>query len=128
MLWKVPDQGKAVGVVVPPSTRRRTRGYALLHLLCSAAREVQQEHALGFGAVQDQFGDPVRQRVGFAGAGAGNHQERSQVWLGFGAVVHGLALGRIQVGELVEAPGGRGNGLGRRVGTDGRGQHPRTVF
>ena len=49
---------------------------APLHLGGGAAREGQQQDAAGIGAVDDQMGDAVRQRVGLARAGAGNHQQR----------------------------------------------------
>jgi hypothetical protein len=76
-------------------------GRALLHLLCRAAREGQQKHVLVIGAMQEQIGYPVSQRVGLAGACACNHQKRSQVWLGLGAVLHGLALSRSQFSERI---------------------------
>ena len=46
------------------------------HLGGGAARKRHQQNAARVGAVDDQMGDAMRQRVGLAGAGAGNHQQR----------------------------------------------------
>ena len=45
------------------------------HLGGGAAREGHQQDAARIGAVDDQMRDAVRQRVGLAGAGAGDHQQ-----------------------------------------------------
>ena len=49
---------------------------APLHLGGGAAREREEQHAAGVGPVDDQMGDAVRQRIGLAGAGPGNDQQR----------------------------------------------------
>ena len=46
-----------------------------LHLRRGAARECQQHHAARIDARDDEMRHAVRQRVGFAGAGAGNDQQ-----------------------------------------------------
>ena len=49
---------------------------APLHLRRRAPREREQQDALRIGAVQRQMRDAMRQRVGLAGAGAGDDQQR----------------------------------------------------
>ena len=53
------------------------RAHAALHFQGGAAREGQQQHALGIGAVQDQMGHAVGKRIGLARTGAGDHQQRA---------------------------------------------------
>ena len=53
------------------------------HLGRRAAREGHQQDAARIGAVDDQMRDAVRQRVGLAGAGAGDDQQRPGTWLLF---------------------------------------------
>ena len=48
-----------------------------LHLGGGAAREGQQQDAAGIGAVDDQVGDAMGQRIGLARPGAGNDQQRA---------------------------------------------------
>ena len=50
---------------------------AARHLGCRAARKGQQHNAPRIGAVGDEVGDPVRQRVGLARTRAGDDQQRS---------------------------------------------------
>ena len=50
-----------------------------LHLRRRPARERQQQNALRIGAAADQVRDAVGERVGLAGAGAGDDQQRSAV-------------------------------------------------
>ena len=51
---------------------------ALRRVISAAAPagEVHQQDAAGIGAVHDEMGDAVRERVGLAGPGAGNDEER----------------------------------------------------
>ena len=87
-----------------------------LHLGRRPAREGEQQHAAGVGAVHDQVRDPVRQRVGLARAGPRDHQQRSgNVRTPAGhAVLDGAALLRI---EAIEVERGRHRqGPGRWMG------------
>ncbi|MNI59063.1 hypothetical protein D3C73_1142060 [compost metagenome] len=77
--------------------------HATIHFLRRAARKRQQQHALRVGAVQDQVGDAVRQRVGLARARPGDHQQgaivaRRQASTHVHAEFGGFALGVVQVG------------------------------
>ena len=49
---------------------------AALHFGCSPTRKSQEKHATGFGAIDDQMGNAVRQRVGLTRAGSRYVQER----------------------------------------------------
>jgi hypothetical protein len=64
---------------------------AALHLGGGPARERQQHDAARIGATDDQVGDAMRQRVGLAGPGAGDDEERRRV-------------GERRAGELDRAP------------------------
>ena len=73
------------------------------HLGGGAPRKRHQQDAPGIGAVDDQMGDPVRQRVGLAGSGAGDHQQRRSrpaVMRGHDAVLDGPALLWIEAFEV----------------------------
>ena len=73
------------------------------HFGGGAPRKRHQQDAPGIGAVDDQMGDPMRQRVGLAGSGAGNHQQRRTrpaVTLGRDAVLDGPALLWIEAFEI----------------------------
>ena len=70
--WKVPDQGSRTSFCTSADDALR----AARHLERRAAREGQQQDALGLGALQNQMRDPVRQRVGLAGAGARDDEQR----------------------------------------------------
>ena len=78
MPWKVPAQ-----VSASVSDRRvaaeHLAGDALDargHLRGGAARKRHQQDAARIGALDDQMGDAVRQRVGLARPGAGDDQQR----------------------------------------------------
>ena len=76
---------------------------ALAHFGGGASRKRHQQNAPGIGAVDDQMGDPVRQRVGLAGSGACNYQQRRSrpaVTPGHNAVLDGAALFRIEAFEV----------------------------
>ena len=76
MPWKVPAQASA-SVMMPalsPSTLRAMRSTPLRHLASGAAGKCHQQDASRVGAVDDQMGDAMGQRVGLAGAGTGNDQ------------------------------------------------------
>ena len=49
---------------------------AACHLACGAARECHHQNAARVGAVDDQMGDPMCQRIGLSGSRAGNDQQR----------------------------------------------------
>ena len=66
---------------------------AARHLGGGAAREGQQQDAARIGAVDDQVGDAVGERVGLARAGAGDDQQRP------GVVLDGAPLLGIERGE-----------------------------
>jgi hypothetical protein len=83
---------------------------AATHLERSAARESQHEDARRIDAVDHQVRDAMGKRVGLAGAGAGNDQQRTGAIALLGqrlAVRHGLALRGV---EPVEVRGSRGHG------------------
>ncbi len=76
---------------------------ALAHFGGSPSRKCHQQNAPGIGAVDDEMGDPVRQRVGFPGPGTGNYQKRRSrpaVTSGHNAVLDGPALFRIEAFEV----------------------------
>ena len=76
------------------------------HLLRRPPGEGHQQHAPRVGAREDQMRDPVRQRAGLAGAGAGDDQQRAGDLAV--AMQHGAALGFVQPVEIA------GGGAGRR--------------
>ena len=80
---------------------RAIRSTRSRHLGCRAARERHQQDAARIGAADDQMGDAVRQRVGLAGPGAGDDQERSaDMAIGRDAVLDGSPLLRIERFEI----------------------------
>ena len=79
------------------------------HLGGGTARERQQHDAAGIDAVDDEVRHPMRQRVGLAGAGAGDDQQRAGLGEGRAAVLHGAPLLRVELGEM-----GGGHRLRRR--------------
>ena len=73
---------------------------AFRHFGSGAARERHQQNAPGIGAVDDQMGHPMGERVGLAGPGAGDHQQRRK-WAGSRrAVLDGAPLFRIEAFEV----------------------------
>ena len=68
------------------------------HLGGGPAREREQQDAARVGAVDDQVGDPVRERIGLAGAGTGDdEQRRGDVGAAAGdAVLDGAPLLRVE--------------------------------
>jgi hypothetical protein len=70
------------------------------HFGRGAAREGQQQHAARIGAVDDEMRHPMGERVGLAGAGAGNDQKRAGIGQRRCAVLHGPALLRIEFREI----------------------------
>ena len=70
------------------------------HLGRRAARKRHQQDAVGIGAVDDQMGDPMRQGVGLAGAGPGDHQQRPATGLVANAMLGRAPLVRIQLVEI----------------------------
>ncbi len=90
---------------------------AVRHLAGGAPRERQQQDALRIGAALDQPRHPVRQRVGLAGPGAGNHQQRPRhAILRTDVVLDGGTLLAVQAGIRVIR--------GDRDGNYGHGMHP----
>ena len=78
MPWKVPAQASA-SVIDAGLVAHHLAGDPLDpagHLGGGAARKRHQQDAPRVGAVDDQMGDAMGQRVGLAGARAGDHQER----------------------------------------------------
>ena len=73
---------------------------ALRHLGGGAAREGHQQDAARIGAVDDQVGDPMRQRVGLAGSRAGYHQQRRAGARSRGAVLDGAPLFWVEAVEI----------------------------
>jgi len=83
----------ANGVIdVPRSALRRLGG--------GATRERHQQYAARIGAVDDQVRDPMRQRVGLAGSGACDHEQRSKGAQARCAILDGLPLFRIETVEV----------------------------
>ena len=77
--WKVPAQVRPA-VRAAAFVAEDLAGDALdaaLHLRRGASGEGHQQDAARVGAREDQVGDAVRQRVGLAGAGAGDDQQRA---------------------------------------------------
>ena len=84
----------------------------LRHFIGGAARKSQQQDALGIGPMRDQARHAVRQRVGLAGPGAGDNQQRSRrAWRTVDIVLDGSTLLGIQAGERVIG-GGRNRNIG----------------
>jgi len=71
-----------------------------LHFGGGPAREGEQHHAAGIGAVDDQMSDAVRQRVGLAGTGTGDDQQRRRGVKGTVAMLDGAALLGVQFIEI----------------------------
>ncbi len=90
---------------------------AAAHLGRGPARKRQQHHAARVGAVRDQMRDAVRQRVGLAGAGAGDDQKRRKAVVA--AVLDSATLVGIEVGG--ERYGGHQADLGS--GESGKPEH-----
>ena len=113
MAWKVPDQTSRAGARVAPMAVAMMRS-ARRSISAAARREkVSNKMRPGFGAVDDQVGDAVRQGAGLAGARTGNHQQgpgdvravRSD------AMLDGTALRGVQgikIGHEVIQPGWSG--------------------
>ena len=78
-LWNVPAHGSAPGprLVAAPSARCRMLPRAALHFRRRPPRKRQEQDPLRIRAVQHQMRDAVGERVGLAGAGAGNDQQRT---------------------------------------------------
>ena len=98
--------GDAVaGAGLVSECRRNDALDAAPHLGSGPAGEGQQQDASGIGAVDDQVGDAMRERVGLARAGAGDDQQRAGDVgaLGADAVLDGAALLRIQGFEIARA-------------------------
>ena len=79
-----------------------------LHFRRRPPRKRQQQDALRIGALQHQMRDAVGERVGLAGAGAGNDQQRTIVLAAASpvAVLHREPLLRVQRREEIFAAGG----------------------
>ena len=93
--WKVPSQG--MPSIAPP----QICGDALAHLARGLVGEGDGEDLARPGAAGgDQMGEASGERGGLAGAGAGEDQHRS-----FGRQ-HGLALRRVQAGQIGRVRGG----------------------
>jgi hypothetical protein len=70
------------------------------HFLRCAARKGQQQDRPGMGARGDQVRDAVRQHVGLARTGAGDHQQRPAAVPVSDAVFDGMALFGIEAGQI----------------------------
>jgi hypothetical protein len=98
---------------------RQDAPHAPPHLVGRAAREGEQQNARRVGAVGDQMRHAVRQRVGLARAGAGDHQQgrrRVRTRTPVHAMHHRRALRRIEPRERI------GRDRGCRNGTHVRGR------
>jgi hypothetical protein len=74
--WKVPDQGKRTSLQPVLQQFGDDALRAARHLLRRAAREGEQQDALGRRAGDEQMRDAMRERVGLARARAGEDEER----------------------------------------------------
>ena len=102
MPWKVPAQVSA-SVMTPalsPSTLRAIRSTRCRHLGRRAARERHQQDAARIGAVDDQMRDAMGERVGLAGSGAGDDQQRRNGPVARRAMLDGAPLFRIEAFEI----------------------------
>ena len=90
---------------------------AALHLGRGPAGEGQQQDAAGIGAVDDQVGDAVGERVGLARAGAGDDQQRAGDVgaLARDAVLDGAPLLRIEAFEIARARHRQGTRIMRSI-------------
>jgi hypothetical protein len=98
MPWNVPAQLSA-SVMIPRILAHHLRHQPLdpaLHLAGGAARKGHQQDAARIGAVDDQVRHPVRQGIGLARSGAGNHQQRD----GSARMLHRLALLGVELVEI----------------------------
>jgi hypothetical protein len=85
------------------------------HLVGSAPGKGEQQDPPGVGTLGQQVGDPMGEGIGFAGARAGDDQQRAVVRPGAGAMERGGTLGVVE-GVKVGGAGGRGRrGAGRGV-------------
>ncbi len=67
------------------------------HLLCRPTGKGEQEDSLGIGSVEDEVRDPVCQRLGLAGAGAGDDEQRcARCAVTAHSVLDGSPLCRVQ--------------------------------
>ena len=88
-----------------------------LHFLRGAPREGEEQHAAGIGALLDQMGDPVRQRLGLARARARDNQERSTGGaFGGDAITRGAHLVLVEGGKTIRR--GRAGSLERAHGSN----------
>ncbi len=78
MPWKVPAQVRAsvITLALWPRTCPAIRSTRRRHFGCGPAGEGQQENAAWIGAVDDEMGDTMRERVGLARSGPGDDQQR----------------------------------------------------
>ena len=101
MPWNVPAQGSAGGSA-PRSLHRLQQDLAgaTLERLGRTTREREQQDALRIRTVANEARDPVRERAGLAGTGAGDDRKR---WSGAGSrsMSDRLALGRVEGGQWV---------------------------
>ena len=95
-----PGQGVGHDAGVVARTLRGDPLDALRHLGGRAARERHQQDAAGIGAVDDQMGDAMGERVGLAGSGAGDHQQRRKRPLADRAMLDGAPLLRIEAFKI----------------------------
>ena len=79
-----------------------------LHLRRGAARKGEQHHAAWIDARHDKMRHAVRQRVGFAGAGTCNDQQRCDLFEITASVFDRAALVGIESGKIRRRPRGQG--------------------
>jgi len=98
--WNVPDQ-----VISARHLRRRPPA------------EGQQQDAGRLDLIEHEVGDPMRERVGLAGAGAGDDQQGTGRGVGSNTVGRGSALRRVEAAQVRRYRLGRGGAhAGRLVG------------
>ena len=78
MAWKVPAQVRPPARIAAcgPSTSAAIRSARRVISAAARREKVMSRMRRGSAPVSDQVGDAVRERVGLAGAGAGDDQER----------------------------------------------------
>ena len=100
MPWKVPAQVSASRMIAALFSPEHFSGDALDpagHLGGGAAGKRHQQDAARIGAGDDQMGDAVGERIGLAGTGAGNDEQRGAHGRAIGhAMLYGAALLRIE--------------------------------
>ena len=107
-----PGQQRGLGTAGCSTTLARTEDLlrAAGHFERGAAGKGQQQQTTRIGASEDQPSHPVRQRLGFAGAGPRSDQQRRRPFLCVDTIGSSAALRRVQALEKrIYGPRGGGS-------------------